>query len=262
MKAVKFPMMRLEELELSEFFRGLFPRADSLVEKISADMSSAGYDSAQPLTAWHVPERKVFVLVDGYTRYEAAKRAGLEEVPVNLTQFDSQRAALDYAIHVQRDRRNLTDGELLHCIRALRKLKPRGGDKRSNKATKPKPGYPGFDKKGKSSAQELADKLGTSRDAVEKLAALEKRGSKKLVKAVEEGRLTRNRAYKEMQREQKKVSGPQETPKLGTLIKLLQQCGKEISSIDWAEISREEIEKFLEASQPVSRRRSVLRAKY
>ena len=43
----------------------------------------------------------------------------IAEVPVIRQEFKDEKEALEYAIHNQRDRRNLSDAELLRCIEAI-----------------------------------------------------------------------------------------------------------------------------------------------
>ena len=48
-----------------------------------------------------------FALVDGHTRREASIITQLETIPVIKIEFDNDQDALDYAIHLQKDRRNI-----------------------------------------------------------------------------------------------------------------------------------------------------------
>jgi hypothetical protein len=52
-------------------------------------------------------------------------------IPVFFQSFPDEDSALEYAIHNQRNRRNLTDAELLRCIEVLDRRKERGGDRKS-----------------------------------------------------------------------------------------------------------------------------------
>ena len=92
------------------------------------------------------------MVVDGHTRLQAAMDLGLEEVPVHKKSFPDEDAALEYAIHNQRHRRNLTEAEILRCIEAVDKRRDRGGDRRSEEA-KSKPPVGGIEKSKSPSAQ-------------------------------------------------------------------------------------------------------------
>jgi hypothetical protein len=76
-------------------------------------MKIHGYDPSQPVTDWNR------ILVDGHTRPNAALEIGIEEVPVCGKQFADEQEALEYAIHNQVDRRNLTDGDILRLVETL-----------------------------------------------------------------------------------------------------------------------------------------------
>ena len=95
--------------------------------------------------------------------------------------FKSQDEALQYSIHNQRDRRNMTDDVLLRCIEAVDKRKKQGA--RTDLASS-------GTKSGKSS-EETARIVGTSRSKVEKVRAIIKDDKKKA--EVLAGRMTINK---------------------------------------------------------------------
>jgi ParB family chromosome partitioning protein len=76
-------------------------------------MKNNGYDSAFPIILWGN------VLIDGYTRVTAAEDMKFEAVPFEMKQFKDEHEALEYAMHNQRDRRNITEAELLQCISVI-----------------------------------------------------------------------------------------------------------------------------------------------
>jgi hypothetical protein len=65
--------------------------------------------------------------------YFAAVQAGIE-VLICFRDFPDEDAAWHYAIANQRDRRNLSDAELLSLVTAVDKRKLRGGDRKSKDA--------------------------------------------------------------------------------------------------------------------------------
>jgi len=103
-------MMKVAQIELKAPFKELFKIKLNTAEKIEKSMQVHGFDLAFPLVLWGN------VLVDGYTRYAAALKLGLKEVPVEVKEFKDEKTALEYAIHNQRDRRNLSDAELLQLV--------------------------------------------------------------------------------------------------------------------------------------------------
>ena len=62
-----------------------------------------------------------YVLVDGFTRTQAAKEAGRLTVTAYLHAFAGVEEARDYAIHTQRDRRNLSDAEIMSVLSLIDK---------------------------------------------------------------------------------------------------------------------------------------------
>src|SRR4051794_4925547 len=77
--------------------------------------------------------------------HPAAIKAGVESLAY-LRDFADEDEALLYAIASQRDRRNLTDAELVRCVEALDDLKSEGGRPRKTGAIAPvfgKKGNPG-----------------------------------------------------------------------------------------------------------------------
>ncbi|GAB1482149.1 hypothetical protein MASR2M78_09640 [Treponema sp.] len=80
-----------------------------------ADMKANGFDASKPVNVWKKPDG-TRVLIDGYTRVRAAEELGLLRVTAYEKTFTSEDEALAYAIHTQRDRRNLSDAELLRLI--------------------------------------------------------------------------------------------------------------------------------------------------
>ena len=88
-------------------FKELFPVKEEMLESITEDMKKNGFDRTQPLIIWK--EKKT--LIDGHTRLQAVKNAGIKEVPVIYVSLKDREAATEYAYALQFKRRNLTEGE-------------------------------------------------------------------------------------------------------------------------------------------------------
>src|SRR6056297_1416408 len=114
-------------IQIAEPFTTVFPINENLLDTIVEDMRQREFDNSQPLLIWKDRE----VVLDGHTRLKAAEKAGIQQVPVYETSFASEAEALEYVIHLQKDRRNLTDSELYTCIMELDKRLPHGGDRKS-----------------------------------------------------------------------------------------------------------------------------------
>jgi ParB family chromosome partitioning protein len=175
----------------------LFPGNNGLVETIGNHMLEHGYDQSQPIILWDRSKeegRNALYVVDGHTRLVAAKQVGLSPVYVARVKFADENAALQYAIHNQRDRRNMTDADILRCIEAVDKLKPRGGDRKS-KLAKSKTSSEAIDS-GKS-AQKTAGIVGTSKTKVEQARTVMKHADEETKHDVLAGKKSINRAYQE-----------------------------------------------------------------
>jgi ParB family chromosome partitioning protein len=182
-----------------KIFRSLFPGNNGLAEIIGNHMRKHDYDQSQPVILWDRTEeegRNALYVVDGHTRLVAAKQVGLDRVYVARVKFSGEEAALQYAIHNQRDRRNMTDADILRCIDAVDKLKPRGGDRRSESAKSNGSSEP---IECKTSAQETADIVGTSETKVKKARAVMRHGDEDTKNDVIAGKKSLHRAYQETQ---------------------------------------------------------------
>jgi ParB family chromosome partitioning protein len=112
----------VEDPELSGFFK----RADKLVNEIAENMKTKGYDKSQPIVV--IKGRNI--VVDGHTRLEAAKKAGLTEIPAYEAEFEDIEDAMFYEFERQADRRNLTGGEILQAAKLLDGRKKKDGQGR------------------------------------------------------------------------------------------------------------------------------------
>lgn len=105
----------LDQLTKAEPFSSLFTIKPEVFEAIKADMAVNGFDPSKPVNVWRKPD-STSVLIDGYTRVRAAEELGLLRITAYEKTFASEAEALAYAIHTQKDRRNLSDSELLRLI--------------------------------------------------------------------------------------------------------------------------------------------------
>ena len=180
---IKISMMETLQIKTASPFKDLFPIRESVLNEIIEDMKENGFDYSHPIVVW--AGHKVTV-VDGHTRLAAALRLGKSKVPITLKEFADETAALQYAIRAQRNRRNLTDPELLKCLNELDKRKTVGRPKKN-------PSCEGISGE---SAKNTADLLGISRAKVERLRAINDHASDDVKNAVLSGKLSANKAYK------------------------------------------------------------------
>lgn len=181
--------MNIDELLLEEPFKSLFPIREEIKNAIKAHMQEHGYDESKPVDVWKRPTQDGFdyVLVDGFTRAQAAKEIGRLTVTAYLHDFANAEEARAYAIHTQRDRRNLSDAEIISILSIVDKkvagfkgdspLAP--SDANAERPTK--------------TAQRTAREIGTSTRKVEKARKIA--SDHEIASAVKRGELSINKGY-------------------------------------------------------------------
>ena len=192
--------MKVSDVKLEEPFSTLFPVGEDTLEAIKIDMEANGYDSAFPVIIW---EEKG-IIVDGHTRFAAASAIGLEEVPALFRSFVNEDDAILYAFHLQRNRRNLADEDILRCLQVL--------DTIDAPSRKKDDGSSGMTKK--ESAELRAKELGTSKSKIEKARKVLEHGDEEIQEAINTGEKSINKAYnevQEMRRESGELKGPKTT---------------------------------------------------
>jgi len=75
------------------------------------------------------------VLIDGYTRREAAIAAGIEQIPCVNERFESEVAALRHVILLQAKRRGTSDAMLVRLVERFDELMSRGRPRRNEEVT-------------------------------------------------------------------------------------------------------------------------------
>jgi ParB-like chromosome segregation protein Spo0J len=197
-------MKKPEEIKTHPTFESLFPIKPAVLAKIEQDMSDGTYDLSQPiiLAIWEGLEEQV--CIDGHTRLQAALNTGIEEVPVWLHEFDTEEEALEKAIQLQSNRRNMTDAELVTCIETLDKKKPRGGDRRSDAARSKRQHCP-IENGSSSSAQETGDLLGISERKVRHVRTVMDHADEDIKEALKQGDMSINQAYQKTQKKRKQT---------------------------------------------------------
>jgi len=149
----------LDQLTKSEPFSSLFSIKPEVFEAIKADMAVNGFDPSKPVNVWRKPDG-TRVLIDGYTRIRAAEELGLLRVTAYEKTFPSETEALAYAVHTQKDRRNLSDAELLRFIELVDR--PQEGFRAPLASIEANDGQP------RKTAEVTAGTIGTSRAKVER----------------------------------------------------------------------------------------------
>jgi len=153
----------LDQLTKAEPFSSLFFIKPEVLAAIKGDIEAHGFDASKPVNVWKKSDG-TRILVDGYTRVRAAEELGLLRVTAHEKTFASDAEALAYAIHTQRDRRNLSDAELLRLIELL--------DQPQEGFNVPVASIAATGVKPKKTAEITAEAIGTSRAKVERARAV------------------------------------------------------------------------------------------
>jgi protein gp37 len=191
--------IKIAEVKTRSPFNDLFPVAENVLKAIQNDIDQNGYDLSQAIIVW----KKEMVVVDGHTRLLAAQNLGHQDISVCFKDFENEDAAFDYAVHNQRDRRNLSDADILRLVGHYDERKKRGGNhgnqytvgKTDGNATSVALGKP---RSGSRSSKDIAEKIGTNRGKVEKAFAIIDAGDEGPKKAVSGRSVTINKAHKEL----------------------------------------------------------------
>ena len=124
-------VMKTKDIIMIKPFNELFDVEEHTYQSVLKSMKKNGYDQAFPVIVWGD------VVIDGHTRLEAAEECGMKEIPILRKEFADEKEAVEYAIHNQRDRRNLSEAELLRCIEAIDKPMTKKDAGKKGGATKP-----------------------------------------------------------------------------------------------------------------------------
>ena len=178
----------LDKITVHPTFQSLLPINEKELENIVKDMEENGFDKSKPVCIW----REENVLIDGYTRFTAAKEAGLSEIYKYEMSFGTEQAALEYAVKQQLNRRNLNDAGKIMLIEKLDNLR-NPGRKSSDPEADAEP-------RGKS-AQALAETLGIGTRTVERARHVLANADEETLEEVKSGKTSINQAAKKIKQQ-------------------------------------------------------------
>lgn len=176
----------LDKITVHPTFQSLLPINEKELANIVSDMEENGFDKSKPVCVW----REENVLIDGYTRFTAAREAGLTEIYKYEMSFETEQQALEYAMKQQLNRRNLSDAGKLLLIEKLDNLR-NPGRKSSDSDDEDEP-------RGKS-AQALAETLGIGTRTVERARHVLANADEETLEEVRSGKTSINQAAKKNQ---------------------------------------------------------------
>lgn len=196
-------MMPINEIMLDPKgeFQKLFPIESSDLDNIAESMRKKGFYKNQHVLYAHIEDEDVSFLIDGHTRLQAARLAGLDKVAVYELNFETRDDATNFALELQLNRRNLTSAQLLQAIDKFKGNKKVGRKSLAVGEAEPR---------GKSS-EELARRLGVSTRKVEMGNAILQSGDKDLIASVENEDVSITAAYNQLRKKNNGGSGAERT---------------------------------------------------
>lgn len=195
-RVVESRMVKVADIKIADTFKALFAPKPATVQLLTDDMKRRGFDPAHRIVIWAESGE----LVDGHCRKAAAEAAGTEEIPAVLVSFATEDDAIEYAIHTQCARRNLSDADILCLVEQLDRLRARGGDRRSAGASSTAPS--GAVER---SSEETAGKIGVSARTVERARRVIKSEKPDIIASVKAGTTSINKAQAQL-KPKKRVS--------------------------------------------------------
>jgi ParB family chromosome partitioning protein len=165
-------MKRVSEIQTDPRLAGMFTVNAEILASIIQSMKESGYDKSQPLVLW----KGKGVVVDGHTRLQAAREAGIPEIPVEEKEFATLEDAKLYAYRRQAERRNLTPAEILVAAAELKRKDSRDGTGRA--------------------VEILAKNLGVSPSTVKHAQAVAHEAPPEIIDELKQNRMSIDKAYR------------------------------------------------------------------
>ncbi|MBQ1197957.1 MAG: ParB-like nuclease domain-containing protein, partial [Spirochaetaceae bacterium] len=114
----KIKMVEVSALRFDRDFKNVFQQENDKVIEIANDMKVNGFDKSRPIIV-----TEDYIIVDGHSRFLAAKKAGLVKVPVIIKKFESRDETIEYEYKMQLNSRRLTDGEYFAAFLKLDEIR-------------------------------------------------------------------------------------------------------------------------------------------
>ena len=166
----KIKMVEVSQLRFDIDFKNVFQQENDKVAEIANDMRTNGFDKSRPIIV-----NEAYIIVDGHSRFMAAKKAGLEKVLVIIKKFDSRDETIEYKM--QLNSRRLTDVEYFAAFLKLDEIR------RSN------PNAQG------SSDEAIGRQLNKSARQVCKMREIAKKADTSLLEKIQNGSVSINNAH-------------------------------------------------------------------
>jgi ParB-like chromosome segregation protein Spo0J len=116
--------VRLDKIVIDPDISKIFDIQVKIKDDVLKSILKRGFDPEQPIVLWNN------ILVDGRTRYTAAKEAGLEDIFAFEKEFASREDAILYAFERQAVRRNLSEKEIIKAAAMIPDVRRKKGQGR------------------------------------------------------------------------------------------------------------------------------------
>jgi ParB family chromosome partitioning protein len=107
---------KVNDLATDKTLMGLFLRPQAAIDLLAENMRGNGFRPDKPI----VVDARDNTIIDGHTRKAAAELAEIRVVPVYAVTFEGNEERIEWALAEQRERRDLTDGNILQCVSTLK----------------------------------------------------------------------------------------------------------------------------------------------
>lgn len=114
----KIKLVEVSQPHFDRDFKNVFQQENDKETEIANDMIANGFDKSRPIIV-----TEAYIIVDGHSRFMAAKKAGLEKVPVIIKKFESRDETIEYEYKMQLNSRRLTDGEYFAAFLKLDEIR-------------------------------------------------------------------------------------------------------------------------------------------
>jgi len=178
----------IEKIVVDPEFSKIFRISDVIKDKVRQKIERFGYSNEEPVVLW----KEYGIIVDGHTRLEAAREAGLKEIPAVEKDFENKDEALLYTLERQSCRRNLSSAEILAAAEALSTAQTLPDDKKKN------PNGQGR------KAKAIGNRIGVSQSTVYQANAVLNEASEDDIKAIKNGEKTIKNIYNKIRPPKKK----------------------------------------------------------
>lgn len=181
----KIKMVSVEELHFDRDFKNVFHQENDKVTEIVNDMKLNGFDKTRPIIV-----TELFIIVDGHSRYMAAKKAGISKVPVIIKKFDSRDETIEYEYKMQLNSRRLSDGEYFDAFLKLDEIRRTNPNAQGN------------------SDEAIGRQLNKSARQICKMREIAKKADESLLEKIKTGEISINKAHEFIKnQEAKKKTG-------------------------------------------------------